>query len=241
MRERVFVRRGKLHPQVLLVAPHGSDDKMTVTLAKHAAECLDCHAVINQGFDRSSSVDVVNDKADCNRIDHIKQDVVFDEFLKPVINVVAAYRRHAYYADPNTIQPLLILHIHGAGNAVHKEANEPVACIVGCGLGNNKDSITCQPWRTNLFIESMRNYIKNGAIYTGKGGGKYAGRDSNNLNQYFVKHQFEPLVDSLQLEFPFSMRNSDDVANRTAEMLSYAVIMVLQSKSYHKITQHKFI
>jgi hypothetical protein len=136
---------------------------------------------------------------------------------------------------------MLIVHIHGAGNLVHKTANEQVGVIVGYGLGSTKDCLSCQPWRKNLFVDSFRSLCHVGEVYEGKGGGKYAGRDSNNLNQYFRKHQNEPLVDSLQLEFPFSARNSEDVSKSTAFLLASVLSKVLGLNKYDKSPYVKLI
>lgn len=243
MRERVFVRRGK--KPILLVAPHGADDTNTVILAKHAAELLDCSAVINQGFERCDKVDTSKDLADCNRIDHVKEDVIFDEFLKPIISIRDAYRRKLTRGNPwahlDLADALLICHIHGVGDAVHKEANERVMIVVGYGKGHTKDEISCQLWRKNLFIDLMRKYATDGDVFEGKGGGKYAGRSSNNVNQYFRKHESDAMVDSLQLEFPFSTRNTEEKAKLTGGMLAVVLNNMLKRRSYDKVPAPKFI
>ncbi len=87
MRERVTVIYGK--KPFLLVAPHGADgdDINTAIIAEETALALGCNAVINRGFERSDNVDVDDDQANCNRVDHIIQPVVYDEFLKPIIKI----------------------------------------------------------------------------------------------------------------------------------------------------------
>ena len=242
MRERVFVRRGK-RTDLLLVAPHGASDNNTITLAKHAAYLLDCNAVINQGFEKNGVVDVDKDLADCNRIDHVKEPVIFDEFLKPLLGFTQQHVKKMMNAPapPSKGDSMLIVHIHGAGNLVHKIANEQVAVIVGYGLGSTKDCLSCQHWRKNLFVDSFRGLCHFGEVYEGKGGGKYAGRDSNNLNQYFRKHLNEPLVDSIQLEFPFSTRNSEDVSKSTAFLLASVLSKVMRVQKYDKSPYVKLI
>ena len=83
MKERVGIIIGK-NP-VILVAPHGADDTNTDIITERVAKKADCYAVINRGFERADFVDVIKDKADCNKIDHCKQEVVYEEFLKPII------------------------------------------------------------------------------------------------------------------------------------------------------------
>ena len=112
---------------------------------------------------------------------------------------------------------------------------------MGFGLGNKKDSFTCEIWRKNLFIDSYRKFNFNGEVYEGKKGGKYSGRDSNNMNQYFKKHELDILVDSLQLEFPFSVRSNDADATTTGLKLASAIDNYMKHKSYSKSHVQKLI
>lgn len=245
MRERVSVIQGKR--PVILVAPHGADDTNTAVIAEQAAKQLDCFAVINRGFERADYVDVDKDKANCNRIDHVKQEVVYDEFLRPILRTKDKLIQKWYKSNPwytgNPADPCacLIFHIHGCGDLVHKEANEPVEVIVGYGLGTKKNSLTCENWRKNCFVDLYRNYAQDGDVFEGAGGGKYAGRDSNNMNQYFRKHVEEPFVDSMQLEFPYSARNTESRAVVTAMLLSTVISDLLQYSSYDLEPPQKFI
>ena len=236
MRERVSQRIGKV--PVILVCPHGANDKNTAILTEEAAETLDCYAIINRGFERSSIVDVDVDLADCNRISHLQEDVVYDEFLKPLLD----FRKGCFKkGGPTQRKGALVLCIHGAGNIVHKIANEPVGIIVGYGLGRKKDSMTCAQWRKNLFVDLYRNYCNDGDVFEGKGGGNYAGRGSDNLTQYFRKHDRDSRVDALQLEFPWSRRKTRDTAKLTAGLLSTVVNDLLLHDEYESIPVPKFI
>lgn len=238
MRERVNVIHGK-HP-ILLVAPHGPDDTNTALIAEMTAANVQAYAVVNHGFDRGEEVDVNNDIADCNRVDHCMSEVVYDEFLKPILKIKDKITKKStgLLEDP---KQLFILYIHGAGDIVHKEANEPVDVIVGYGLGKEKDSITCKAWRKNLFVDLWRNYSNDGEVYEGSGSGRYAGRSSNNMNQYFRKHELNRQVQSLQLEFPFSMRNTESRATITAMMLGLVLKDILKHDSYDKEPRIKLI
>lgn len=245
MRERVSVIQGKL--PVIFVAPHGADDINTAELADEAANELGCYAVINRGFERSDVVDVEKDQANCNRCDHCKEDVVFDEFLKPILKIKDRLIQRWHSAQPwyanNPADPCacLILHIHGCGNLVHKTAGEDVGIIVGYGLGAKKDSLSCEVWRKNAFIDLFRQYYPNGDAFEGKSGGKYAGRDTNNMNQYFRKWLVEPLVDSMQLEIPYNIRASRASVSVMATTLAVVVSDLLKFSSYAKEPKAKFI
>jgi len=247
MKERVSQRIGKI--PVILVCPHGANDNNTAIVTEEAAELLDCYAVINRGFDRSPVVDVDADLADCNRTSHVQQDVVFDEFLKPLVRFRNNCMTKLTGLSPSYIgsspgtgqQRILILYIHGAGNIVHTIANEPVGIVVGHGLGIKKDSIICSTWRKNLFVDLYRNYCNDGDVFEGKGGGNYAGRGADNLCQYFRKHDRDSWVDSLQLEFPWSRRRTHDAATLTANLLSTVVNDMLKRYEYDPVPTPKFI
>lgn len=250
MRERVYLRFGK--QPVILVAPHGADDTHTATIAKKAAEIADGYAVVNQGFERANDVDVDNDKANCNRIDHLNEPVVYDEFLKPLVTLKERIKSKICkgsnqwqmglgFGSCATKKCILILHIHGAGNIVHQQANEPVELIVGYGLGKKKDSITCAAWRKNLFVDRYRHVASDGDVFEASGGSNYAGRSANNLNQYFRKHDNDRRVESLQLEFPYSSRKTKKAAELTAAKLSIVIETMLKHTSYEHQPHPKFI
>jgi hypothetical protein len=247
MRERVFTRHGKKN--VIIVAPHGADDTHTITVAKEAAEIADCWAVINQGFERAPNVDADNDQANCNRVDHVVQPVVCDEFLNPLLNFVTYIKRKSgmpvnhrgWFAPAGEREHILIFHIHGVGNAIHKLANETVDIVVGYGLGNKKDSLTCELWRKNLFVDICRNLATEGDVFEASGGSNYAGRSANNLNQYFRKHDKDMMIESMQLEFPFSTRKTKKNAALAAAKLATAIEKVVLSTSYDHTPNPKFI
>lgn len=217
---------------ILLVAPHGPDDTNTALIAEMAAAYAKTHAVVNHGFDRGEHVDVDKDIADCNRVDHCLSEIVCDEFLKPILKIKNNVTKNSN---------LLIVYIHGAGDIVHTEANERIDVIVGYGLGNNKDSLTCNAWKKNLFVDKWRGYSNEGEVYEGSGAGRYAGRSSNNMNQYFRKHELNRQVQSLQLEFPFSMRNTKDRAMQTSTLLSLVLIEMMNYESYDQEPKTKLI
>ena len=250
MKERVSLRIGK--SPIILVSPHGCDDNNTDIVAEKAAEQLDCYAVINRGFDRSETVDVNNDKANCNRCDHIKEDVVYEEFLKPILKfkdkilkkIKLPMGGHGGWGWnlPDVDSPkCLIFCLHGAGDKVHSTANETVEVIVGYGLGTKKDSLTCELWRKNLLVDLYRKYSNDGDIFEARGGSKYAGRSTNNLNQYFRKHDLNPWVDCMQLEFPYSHRKTETRAELCATLLATVLQDFIEFEGYQNEPSPKFI
>lgn len=237
--ERVSVIRGT--KPILLVCPHGADDINTDIITETAASIANCHAVINRGFERSDTVDTKKDLANCNRIDHCKHNVVYEEFLRPIERIEYHSRTASPVAWYLKTDPFHVFHIHGCGNKIHIEANRIVGAVVGYGLGLKKDSLTCELWRKNLFIDLFRLRHSKGEILEGKRGGKYTGRDSNNLNQYWRKHQISDWVQSMQLEFPFTARDDVAVATKTGETLGNILKEYLNYDSYASEPQSHFI
>lgn len=254
MRERVSVIKGRT--PILLVAPHGGDDINTALLAEIAAKDLNCSAVINRGFERADTVDVDKDQANCNRIDHIKQSVVYEEFLQPIQKivdkqvaknynaVVYSYTINANFEDEE-IYPmaLFIAYIHGCGNLIHKQAGKAVEVVMGYGLGIKTDSLTCEEWRLNFLVHQYQThgYFGGDSVFVGGGGSKFAGRDSNNLNQYYRKHQREQTVNSVQFEFPYSTRQNEIETEKTALNLAFVLKSMLLVNSFDKKTKINLI
>lgn len=248
MRERVKTIFGT--QPIILVAAHGADDTNTALLTELVATHLNCFAVINQGFDRSEFVDVNKDLADCNRVNHCNEEVVFEEFLRPIIKFKDRILAKNVLANKNPLsgnfvkcQPVNIFHIHGCGDAVHKQAQEDVGVIIGYGLGSKKDSFSCKLWRKNLFVHLWRSNktSSTGDAFEGIGGGKYAGRDSNNLNQYFIKHDVDSNVESMQLEFPYRSRKDDQAISQTAARLINIFNSYIKFMSFDIIPPSKLI
>lgn len=212
---------------VLLVAPHAADDARTAIIVERAAKDLNCAAIINYGFQSSKCVDVDKDLADCNKCSHVKEPVVFDEFLMPIYKVVSKamdrYNKlHPWFHTPVDPTACLIFYVLGCSDEVNVKANERVECVVGWGQGQKKDSPSCKMWRKNLFVDKYRNKMdmlkamlfptKFGEVVEGCGFGRYSGRGTEEMNQFFRKHQSNPFVDSMQICYPEWVRETDQLA-----------------------------
>jgi hypothetical protein len=209
--ERVSVIKGRM--PIILVCPHGADDDHTAELTERCASMLDAYAVINRGFERQEDVDVLNDKADCNKTDHCIDDIVYEEYTSYILKYRAAIQQ--------TEERCFIYHIHGFGNQLKSSDGLPLDVVLGYGLGGGvKDSLTCRTARinqfANLYRQNATNYVPcmTGRLAVGKGGGKYAARSSNNMNQYFRAHDKDMYVESMQVEIAQRIRanNWDDMA-----------------------------
>ncbi len=125
VKERVSVVHGKI--PILLIAPHGYDDSYTDIMTEHAALSCQGNAVINRGWQRAPSVDIFNDKANCNSWNHCQHDVVKDEFYDPIVNMKhSLVQKHSH---------LYVFHIHGCGNHIRQQVGFNVDVIIGYGAG----------------------------------------------------------------------------------------------------------
>lgn len=223
-RDRVSVIHGK--KPIIIVCPHGADDTNTDVIAEACANSLDSYAVINRGFERSQVVDVLKDKADCNRVDHATEEIVYEEYLKPILNFVKMSRQ----AHPN--KNVSIYYIHGFGNHVEKDTGRAIDIILGYGESERVNSYTCPIWKRNLFIDSYRAFRTSGDVYIGKGGGKYAARASNNMTQYFRKQANNHNVDSIQIEIALRLRETTSQAELTGFTLSTVFSEIYMANTY---------
>lgn len=222
--ERVSIIKGKL--PVIVVAPHGyeGDDQNTALIAQTISRSIGTYAVINNGFERDDTVDVMKDKADCNNIEHCHQDVVREEFLDPIIN----YKNKIL----ERYDVAYIFLIHGMGNKHRKIAQNPnLDLVLGYGAGS-PSSYSCDLWRKNAFIHMLQNC---GIVaYEGKKGGPMSGWSKNNMNQLFRKWYPDKQVQSMQFEIIYELRKNEDSANLIAEYLALQIQDLLKLKSFTK-------
>lgn len=227
MKERVTVITGK-NP-VLFVAPHGYDDTNTGHIAETAAAITQGSAVINWGFERSQNVDVVNDLANCNSVKHCREDVVEDEFFMPILKWRAT-TNGLPYKKPK--QHRYIVYVHGCGDIVHQQTGTTVGFILGTGCGVKKDSLTCQDWQRNALSDGLSGALPGAECFVAKAGSRYAGRDSDNLVQYFRKHYRDTTVDAVQIEIPWCWRKDQAHYEQVGETLGLAILGLLPFTNY---------
>lgn len=214
--ERVSVIHGK--SPVLLVAPHGYDDTNTDILTEFAAKTCGGSAVINRGWERDDKVDVLNDKANCNKIQHAKHDVVKDEFYDPMIKM----QKRIAGKHPKTY----IFHIHGCGNDIRKKTGENLSVIIGWGAGD-KPRPTCERKIRDLFtwlIEKDRLWLPAQA----GPGSKFAAWDRNNLLQEWPMTIYYKTA-AMQLEFVTSVRATKADAETSGNYLGDLINNLIKS------------
>lgn len=227
--ERVSIIEGK--KPILVVAPHGfdGDDENTSIIAEAIANVTDGYAVINRGWERDETVDFLNDKADCNNVNHCHEDVVREEFLDPILRF-----RSRILKKYDTVYMYMI---HGMGNKHRILAGEPqLDVVIGYGAGS-PNSHTCDLWRKNLFMALLTDAGM--TTMQGKKGGAMSGWARSNMNQLFRKWYPDPSVQALQIEIVHELRKDRDTALLCAEYLALAMIDMLSRKNFKTDVEFK--
>lgn len=209
--ERVLTIEGDT--PVIIVAPHGVDDTNTDIIAETIAEDFGAYAVINKGWQRSQSVDYFKDLANCNDIRHLKQDVIKEEFLDPILRFCSKIKRK--YEER-----VFMLILHGCSDSVREIAKEDLDMIVGFGDGD-PPSYSCNIKLKNAFSHYLQK--ERFCVYEGRPRGAYAGRSSNNLNQLFRRWHPDDDVNSIQLEITRELRSNKHLINVTCAGLVNAI------------------
>lgn len=198
--ERVSVIKGEI--PILLVAPHGNDDKNTDYLAEKIALEMDAFAVINRGWRRSKKVDYLADQANCNDVRHVHEDVVREEFLEKILGMVAKIQK-------NIDNRVFIFYLHGCGDEVRELTEDHnLDLILGYGEGS-PSSYTCDLRIKDAFAHFLEN--ESFGVYEGKKRGKYSGRSKNNMNQLFRVWYPNRNVHSLQIEIVKELRDDEEM------------------------------
>lgn len=217
--ERVSTHRGTF--PAIIVVPHGFDDPNTAVIAEAIVAMTDAYAVINHGWERADNYDYFKDKANCNNILHIHNDVVREEFLEPIINYT-----NRIYSDFALHQPSIFI-IHGVSNLVRKEAGDDLDMIIGYGEGG-PPSYSCDLQFKDAFADIL--FDKSINVYQGKAGGKYSARRRTNLNQLFRSDEYlDELIFSLQLEVVRELREDEAAAKETGMVLGEAIKELIET------------
>jgi hypothetical protein len=202
MRQRVSIVEGKR--PILLIAPYGANHHNTDLLVDLLARKLNGYAVINWGWKRSTTINYREDLADCGNVNQIHQNILYDEFLDPILRFKKRISR--YY---NTIHIIIITgHINGA-------APGGVDSVLGYGKNT---SFTCEEWRKNLLIYLAQKEGLN--IYEAKSTSKLQATHRTHLNQLFREWYPDKHAQSIQLDFVDDLRREQADIDIVVEFMS---------------------
>jgi hypothetical protein len=192
---------------VLIIVPHGPNDKNTTIIGERIISELNCYGVINYGWERDINFDYYKDKANCNSINHIENEVICDEFLNKIITLKNEIKQKNPYA--------YIFLIHGV-----KNRNDFDNLNVILGNGSNEKNATCPKWMSNLFASQLLNHNLVPAL----GIKKYSGSNHDNLNQIFnTKKYFDENSFSFQIEILFKNRKDKNTSIYTGDLLAMSI------------------
>lgn len=204
---RVNLRTGS-NP-ILLVAPHGGgpSDIRSAMMTEYMAKYLDAYAVINVGWVRRTKPKYKKSKANCNNLDHCRNEPLRSEFLRPIYN----YRNQIV----NKGRRVNLFLIHGMDDTIRQYNG--INMVLGYGQGN-PDRISC----THTFRDRLMSALTMEKFETayGKSGGRLSAWSSNNLNQMFST---DDKVDSIQIEAALTLRDTDQKALATAHRTAMAI------------------
>jgi hypothetical protein len=221
--ERVSLISGKT--PAIVIAPHGyeGDDKNTAFLAEYVAAKLDCYAVINRGWERADFVDANLDKADCNNVDHCYQDVVREEFLDPIFRLVKKIsRKH---------RMVFTFYLHGMSNLHRiKSGIYDLDIVVGYG-DSRKKNFSCSIWKKDLLCFSL--YQNGFTVAEGGLKSNLTGSKRTNMNQLFVQTEWNPFVQSMQIEIIEQRRKDIETTKKTGDLLATAFWKTVDSENFY--------
>ena len=202
MEQRVSIVEGK--KPFILIAPSGPNDVNTDLLTEILANKLNSYAVINWGWERSTKIDYLKGKADCNNTDHYFlpnttniSGLVYEEFLEPIIRFKnRILRSSGQYRQ--TVYQFIIQGVSG------NDLPPNIDVVIGDGSPHN----TCEQWLSKIFIY-MAN-VEGLKAHIAKSGSVLAGSYKTHLNRYFSHQQNS--VQSMQIEISLRLRkNTTDI------------------------------
>lgn len=214
MTQRVGYTKSLVLNPAIIIAPHGNDDTNTDLLTETIQNELQITSIINYGWERANYYDYYKDKANCNSIAHIQEDVIKQEFLDPII---ASYN---YNLNCGLLPALFI--IHGVHDSIRKEPNaNNLDLIIGTGYGRKK---SCDDWSKHFFCKILSSHKFK--VFLGKENGKYAGNSNDNLNQILNYYGNEYLINqrcSFQIEIVKSLRSTKQKTIESAKRLADSI------------------
>jgi len=230
---------------VLLIAPHGrpEDDTNTGKLTRELAELLDCYAVINEKYLKTSTAGVPETDPENSIADLYKQSEAKLPQIKPLfLDVINSFKKEII----NNHQSLFIIHVHGiATNNVPKVAKlisefqkktKKLQVIIGYGQWRNNKSKptadlekTVKPFINRVIEHGLETAVApTDPIKVNGSDTWYCGWDDDRLNQYL----YDPKIpmQSFQIELKEAgVRNKRIHRSKTVKALAAAIKPFLDS------------
>lgn len=188
--ERVSLIHGT--EPIIIVCPHACEEPYMDTVAREVAKRSNAYAIINNGFKISDTVDTSNDQADCDRVDHLTQDVVREEFLDSLLATKRTLsRKHSR---------IIVLALYGLDNQIEAKAGYNIDVVLGYGQAVVHNSYTCPLWMIDMFINEWKSHgWTSSSVCCGKPGTPMSARSIHHLPQLFQKVYIDPCVNVIKI------------------------------------------
>ena len=189
--ERVSIIHG--NKPILLIAPHGPEDRNTDTFTASAAKALGCSAVINRGFIKGPRVDVSHDIANCDHVSHCRSPVVYDEFMRPIVRWYNRFSKNH--------RTLYVFVVHSIDSIVRDLTSRDLSMVIGFGQNFKNPRFSCDPWRKDLLSFLFAKDKNAWGVWVAGDQSPFSGWEPTCLNQLFYGEfqNEEPAVQSMQL------------------------------------------
>jgi hypothetical protein len=247
----IYIREGKCN--VLLIAPHGrpEDDTNTGKLTWELAELLDCYAVINEKYIKTSTAGVPEADPENLIADLYKQSEANLPQVRPVfLDSVNRFKHEIIHR----YQSLYIIHVHGIATdntpkvakliSEFQKKTKKLQAVIGYGQWRNNLSkptadleLTVKPFIDRLMENGLQaaiapvEPIKVNGIDTW-----YCGWDDDRLNQYLYNPKVP--MQSFQIELKEAgVRDKPIRRSIAAKALAAAIKPFLVSADQNGIIQ----
>lgn len=215
MRQRVSIIEGR--KPIIIIAPYGANHKNTDTLVELLAKRTNSFGIINWGWQRSPVVDFKKDLADCGHISQLHQNILYDEFLDPIIRFKNRISRFHQ-----------IIHMFIITGHIGNSAPGGVDIVVGYG---KNASYTCEEWRKNLLMYLAHK--ESITMYEAKSTSFLSAVQKNHINQLFRSWYPDHHVQSMQLDIASELTKTKDDVEILVEFLGSVML------KYHILPKQK--
>lgn len=228
---------------IILVAPHGykGDDDNTGQLTRLLAERLNCYAIINEMYRKTSWTVIkgtrVKDPVDlfCNEVDLNSALQIEQAGLeKKWLGTIEKFKEDIL----TTHSKCLVFFIHGTKDKNVEKIDDQADVLLGVGRVKPDSEKDDRPTANDETVNKLIKFLKNEGSITAVVAraakkekddieNRYAGWDRTNLNQLFTarnKKYTDKRVGSIQLEFKYDgFRDTPENIEATAGKLTLAI------------------
>jgi hypothetical protein len=226
--QRVSKIKGEI--PVLLVSPHYEEENINFITELIAKE-MSAFAVINRGWKKNKIFNYSKDLANCNNTSHIKNEVINEEFLEPILRFIS-------YIKNNIDDKILFLNIHGCSNEIRKKTKaHDLDILLSYG---GVYSYCCELRIKDAFAYFLENDSL--SVYEGKDK-VYSAQFRDHLSQIFRNYYPDKNINSIQIKIIEELRSDLEISEIFAQSLIGAIddLLVFNDSTSSIKRKSKFI